>query len=133
MLKLRGHHLICLHFFSGEGYDAIFIENLKNILKRAAIKEIEVCSGADDVCIKCPYLKDYKCQYDEDADEEINEMDALALSLLEIEPQTKIKWQEIKGKIPEIFPEWSKNYCDGCDWEVVCEKSDFYHKVKGGG
>ncbi len=35
MLYLRGHHLICLHFFPGYGYDASFVESLRNVLKRA--------------------------------------------------------------------------------------------------
>jgi hypothetical protein len=75
MLILRGHHLICLHFFSGEGYDAQFIENLRDVLKRAESEEIEIVSGNDDVCAKCLYLKDHKCAYDENADKEIREMD----------------------------------------------------------
>ncbi len=74
-INFRGHHLICLHFFEGEGYDADFVENLKNIMQRTENENINVCDGPDDVCEKCPFLKDYKCQYDSNADEEIREMD----------------------------------------------------------
>ena len=57
-MKLRGHHLVCLHFFTGEGYTKEFIDNLNRILKKAeAGEEIEVINSADDVCIKCPYFK----------------------------------------------------------------------------
>jgi hypothetical protein len=132
MLTLRGHHLICLHFFNGEGYDAAFTENLKNVLKRSEDEDIEICDGADDVCEKCPYLKDNKCQYDEGADEEIKEMDEMASSLLKIANGTKIRWQEIKERIPEIFSQWFANYCYDCDWNKVCEKNEFYQRLKGG-
>ncbi|MEW6409242.1 MAG: DUF1284 domain-containing protein [Nitrospirota bacterium] len=130
MLKLRGHHLICLHFFSGEGYDDSFVENLKNVLKRAEDEEIEVCHGADDVCRRCPHLKDYKCQYDEHADKEVREMDETALSLLKVNPDIRVRWQEVKKKIPEIFSEWFENYCMECDWKQVCEKNHFYYELK---
>lgn len=136
MLTLRGHHLICLHFFSGEGYDAIFIKNLKDVLQRVEDEDIEVCDGADDVCEKCPYLKDNKCQYNKDADKEIKEMDEKALRLLGVKQGLenlpfRIKWQEVKGKIPEIFSQWYANYCYECDWNKVCEENSFYQRLKG--
>lgn len=130
MLRFRGHHLICLNFFSGEGYDTSFVENLKAVLRRAENEEIEVSDGADDICGGCPYLKDYKCKYDEGADEEIREMDEMALRLLEIEQGTKIRAQEIKEKIPGIFPRWFANWCYECDWLKVCEKNRFYQELK---
>jgi hypothetical protein len=132
MLKLRGHHLICFHFFSREGYDADFTENLKDVLKRAENEEIEVCEGVDDVCGKCLYLKEDKCQYDENADEEMREMDEMALRLLNIEHGRRIRWQEVRKIIPEIFSQWYANYCDDCNWVKVCEKNEFYQRLKGG-
>ena len=32
MAKLRGHHLICLHFYEGEGYDEPFIKSLEKVI-----------------------------------------------------------------------------------------------------
>lgn len=130
MLKLRGHHLICLHFFSGEGYDEVFVRNLRDILQKAESEEIEVCDGADDVCVRCPYLKDYKCQYDEHADEDVRMMDAKALSLLTIDLNTKVRWQDIGEKIPAIFHRWHERYCNECDWNNVCEKNHFYQELR---
>ncbi len=129
MLTLRGHHLICLNFFSGEGYDENFIKNLKELLRRAELELVEVCIGADDVCIKCHYLRDYKCQYDENAEQEIKEMDEKALTLLKIKIQTRLSWQEIKGRIPDIFADWAENYCNECDWKAVCGNNHFYQKL----
>lgn len=105
MPSLRGHHLICLHFFSGEGYNEAYIVNLRNILRIAKKEWIEICDGADDVCRRCPYLQKSKCKYSQDADEEIHEMDRKALDLLKLTNDIIINWNSIKKIIPGIFPQ----------------------------
>jgi hypothetical protein len=126
-LKLRGHHLICLHFFKGEGYSPEFVTNLKKILRRMEIgEEIEVYSGADDICKMCPYLKVEMCFYAKDVETGIREMDRKAIELLGLKDQERVKWIDIKGKIPEIFREWAQEYCKVCNWRKVCEKTTMY-------
>lgn len=132
-IKLRGHHLICLHFFRGEGYNPEFIANLNGILNRAeAGEEIEVYSGADDVCKMCPYLKGEICLYDKDAEAEIGEMDRRAMRLLSFKNQRKVKWRDIKEKIPQIFREWAREYCKDCNWRTVCEKENKHRRMAKG-
>ena len=66
-MRLRAHHLICLHFFKGEGYTPEYVENLRFIVGRAKARErIEVVMGADDVCKPCPFLKDGICEKGEE-------------------------------------------------------------------
>jgi len=132
-IKLRGHHLICLHFFRGEGYNPEFIANLNGILNRAeAGEEIEVYSGADDVCKMCPYLKEGICFYDKDTEAEIREMDRRAIRLLRLRTRWRVKWLDIREKIPQIFCEWAREYCKDCNWRTVCEKENKYRRmVKG--
>jgi hypothetical protein len=121
-IRLRGHHLICLHFFSGEGYNSEFVENLRKILGKAESgEEIEICSGADDICRKCPYLKGERCFYDEDVDGEIREMDRRAIKLLRLSAHRRVKWLKIKDEIPDVIHEWSKDYCKTCSWRNACE------------
>ena len=122
-IKLRGHHLICLHFFRGEGYNPEFVANLREVIKRAeAGEEIEIYSGADDVCKMCPYLKRGMCFYDKDTEAEISEMDKVALRLLRLKTHRRVKWLDIREKIPQIFREWAREYCKNCKWRKVCEK-----------
>lgn len=124
MVRLRGHHLVCLHFFLGKGYNPEFIENLKEILKRAeAGEEIEILAGADDVCKECPYLEGRICLYDETSEDEIREMDRTAIKLLGLENKGKVNWTDIKKKIPGVFGKWARRYCEECDWRWVCEKN----------
>lgn len=121
-MKLRGHHLICLHFFKGKRYDKKFQENLSNLLKGIDKKEITITYSADDVCKKCQHLRNGLCSYEENAKEEIKEMDRKALKLLGISQKTA-RWKEIKEKLPEIFNEWF-TYCKKCDWKDDCMENN---------
>lgn len=130
MPLLRGHHLICLHFFNGEGYDEVFINNLQKILERAEGEEITISTGADDICRCCPYLKESKCRYTESSDKEIREMDTEALALLRLSHGDMVKWGELKNTIYRIFPAWHASYCLKCDWKYACEKGAFFQELR---
>jgi hypothetical protein len=130
MPSLRGHHLICLQFFKGEGYNAEFVENLKNVLKAAEGHEIDIKNGADDVCGKCPHLSHSRCEYSEGADEGIAEMDRKALALLNLSQDIKVRWEEIGQRIPHLFPVWHNAYCIECSWRTACGKNDLYRQLR---
>jgi hypothetical protein len=130
MPTLRGHHLICLHFFSGEGYDQTFIDNLRNTLNAVKSEGLTIGRGGDDVCGKCPYLINNACQYSENADAEIREMDRKALALLDLAVEKSVTWDGIQNIIPDIFSDWFRSYCSDCEWITVCEKNDFFRKVR---
>ncbi|MBI5664881.1 MAG: DUF1284 domain-containing protein [Nitrospirae bacterium] len=132
MPALRGHHLICLHFFDGEGYGQAFIGNLKDILQKLEYSPVEICSGADDVCIKCPDLKDGVCQYDKNAEEDISAMDDKALELLGLSHGCKQDWDDIRNAVPEIFADWYMTYCKGCNWISVCGKNSLFQILPAG-
>ncbi len=129
MPALRGHHLICLHFFNGAGYDEAFIDNLRHTLSRAEKEVITVSSCADNVCKSCLNLKQNKCRYEENAEESIQEMDAKALALLGLSCNDQVKWDTLKSSIPEIFPKWFSLYCKECNWRAACEKDAFFWKL----
>ena len=121
MKRLRGHHLICLRFFKGEGYSREFSENIWRILKN---DRIEVIFGADDVCIKCPHLENDVCKYSDNSEENVTELDQMAYRLLEIYPDSTVSWENIREKIPEIMKVWKEFACSDCDWKNVCESNE---------
>jgi len=129
MLSLRGHHLVCLHFFTGEGYDDTFIRNLRNIMTRADDENVTITSGADDVCTSCLHLREGRCDYTEDADVDIREMDKKALDLLNLSDTGRARWEELRNLVRTIFPDWYYLYCSECDWRETCEKSDFFREM----
>jgi len=95
MMKLRGHHLICLHFYDGEGYDEPFIENLEEVIEAVKREGVVVAEGADDVCSPCPHRTEDRCTYSRAADREIREMDQRALSLLELGEGGRAEWKAL--------------------------------------
>lgn len=127
---LRGHHLVCLHFFSGEGFEPEFQKNLDRILSKVKEGTIVIAQGADSICIKCEHIKNGKCEYQENQDEGILEMDAKALQLLELKPGESTTWIEIKKRLPVIFRSWYASYCIQCDWQYVCEKNLLYYELR---
>ena len=132
-MKLRGHHLVCLHFFRGEGYSADFVAGLYDLLDKAEKgEEIEVVDSADDVCTRCPHLRGTVCHYEPDFEAEINEMDRAAFDLLKTSPGSKIKWNTIAVALPQIFTEWSRRYCGDCDWREACRQSPLWSEIGPG-
>ena len=115
--KLRGHHLICLNFFRGEGYSEDFIKNIYEVLKK---EKVEVVSGPDEVCAKCPYLKDEKCASHEYTNEMILVQDKKALGLLGFIPGEIVDWKMIAARLPDILEEWKVQFCAGCGYRKVC-------------
>jgi hypothetical protein len=115
--RLRGHHLICLNFFRGEGYSEEFIENIYKTIKK---EEIIVAKGADDVCSKCPHLKDDKCASNEYTNEMILVQDREALRLLDLTQGMIVDWKIIASRLPGILDEWKTRFCARCGYKNVC-------------
>lgn len=133
IVKLRGHHLVCLHFFKGEGYSLEYVENLREVLEKAeAGAVIKVSSGADDVCRMCPNLKGELCAYTEGAEAGIREMDGAALALIGTGSREEIFWSDVWEKLPDIIPQWSRKYCVGCGWGRICKKLEKFHRFANG-
>ncbi len=126
MIYLRGHHLICLHFFTGEGYSKEFVENLYSVINRTENEIIHVAEGADEICKKCPYLIDNICK----DEKEIADMDKTALKLLKLKTTDNVSWDEIKKNLLEIFNHWYKLYCVPCIYMDVCSKTSLFKSLR---
>ena len=115
--KLRGHHLICLNFFRGEGYSENFIKNIYSVIGK---EEIEIVEGPDEVCARCPYLKDNMCSSSEYTDEKILFQDKEALKLLGFRPGRIVDWHIISARLPQILGKWKVRFCMDCGYRKVC-------------
>jgi hypothetical protein len=115
--KLRGHHLICLNFFRGEGYSEDFIRNIYSVIGK---EKIDIVKGPDDVCAMCPYLKDKMCNNPEYSDEMILLQDFEALRLLEFKQGMIVDWRMISDKLLDIIGDWKAKFCGECGYRKVC-------------
>ncbi|MHB1127267.1 MAG: DUF1284 domain-containing protein [Bacillota bacterium] len=120
-MQLRGHHLICLHFYHGEGYNQLFIDNLSGLMERAEAGEpINVVSAPDDVCSCCPNLIEKICAHQKDSEAEIQELDKKALGYLKFSPGDTVSWTDLRQKVKNAPDEWFKDFCSECNWLAVC-------------
>jgi len=126
---LRGHHLICLHFYNGEGYSAEYIKHLSNTLEIAEKGIVSICAGADCICTKCPNLRDDNCEYYENAERDIRRMDATALELLKLTPGASVSWKEVREKVEKTVREWYGLYCKDCNWISACRGNERFRKL----
>ena len=130
MAKLRSHHLICLHFYDGEGYDEPFIRNLEERLDTIRREGVVVAEGPDDVCEPCPHRNRELCTFSRTADREIREMDAKALALLGLEPGRKVGWTWLRDTVITVFPRWHATHCRLCTWRQSCERSELFLELE---
>ena len=126
-VRLRGHHLICLQFFRGEGYSEDYVANLHALLDRLAVERAETVGVADDVCATCPELgADGLCASEAaGGEEEIRRIDALAFELLELASGDRIMLAETRERLAADaigVGRWRAEACEGCAWESVCER-----------
>jgi uncharacterized protein len=114
--RLRGHHLMCLNFFDGEGYSQPFVDNLRGAVAAADQDGIVLIEGADAVCAACDHLAGGVCK----DEEEIDRLDRLARSLLGVAPGAALTWDEIGARLPDILDAWYVGACEECEFVSVC-------------
>ena len=120
-LRIRGHHLICLQYFHGQGYSPEFVRNLFRIVDRLALGEkATVIVGPDDVCAACPALAEGRCAQEPENEQAIRILDALALEMLELQPDTEFEWGVATLSVQRIMERWRALACEGCEWEEKC-------------
>lgn len=132
MIRLRGHHLVCLQFFRGQGYDPVFLGRLREVLERSAADKVEVVEGPDELCRACPYLREEQCAHPETSEAEIREMDRAALEILRLAPGSRLKWpEETRSPLQEGFGRWVREFCQECSWRPVCEPDPDFQALIG--
>ena len=115
-VELRGHHLICLHFFKGEVLGQKFAEKMREMLSLLEKNSVKVIEGIDELCKVCPMFKEGKCEYED----EVKEMDRKALELLNLKVGDTISWREVKERVGQVIDKWKEMYCNTCEYRRYC-------------
>lgn len=126
MLLIRGHHLFCIQGYQGYGYDKSFSENMDYIHKVISDENtcIKICDYADDICKKCPNLKNNFC-IDCDNNRHIVDMDRKVLDKLNTDEKV-FKSVDLFGFLNNVLSkEDIFDVCGDCMW---IDKCLFYQK-----
>ncbi|MBD0305647.1 MAG: DUF1284 domain-containing protein [Nitrospiraceae bacterium] len=120
-LRLRGHTLLCLQGFRGEGYSVEFVKNLAGIHRRLAEHPeqwIEVIQAPDAVCAACPHRAPAGCTLKhEHSEAEMQMQDRHVMSLLDLQAGTIIRWRDVLKRIRAVLNgESLLSICGQCRW-----------------
>jgi hypothetical protein len=120
-IKLRPHHLMCGLCFQGDGYSQEFVDNIAAIKKRIEEDDtadiIELVSGCDDVCKKCPHKQQSGCEFDE----KVLRLDAAYLQSLVLQYGQIISMEKLTASIRHKMDlkKFDEN-CGNCSWFHLC-------------
>jgi hypothetical protein len=120
-VKIRGHTLLCLQGFRGEGYSTGFVENLAAIheeLARHPARLVEVRAEPDAVCGACPHQAASGCTLNGPASEgDMRAQDRDVLGRLGLHPGDQLPWAEILDRImASVAGSDLPAICGGCRW-----------------
>lgn len=116
MIKLRPHHLLCVRGFTGKGYSKDFIKNMAGVvssLKNAG--KVFITFDHDDICSKCPNLKNEKCI----SEENVRKHDSLVSRELDLEKENIYSTISLSKDI-DAKRKALKRFCRGCEWFSEC-------------
>lgn len=116
-IRLRPHHLLCIHGFRGQGYSPTFIANfarLKELLDDVPETPVEIAAGIDDICSFCPHLGEGYCNR---PGQRVGEMDHEILGRLGIATGEHGAWSQFVDSVRQkIYPSALEEICEGCRW-----------------
>lgn len=134
MLHLRPHHINCIFFYKGLGYNEEFSDKMnliQKMLKEYPNTEIKLTKRCDELCKVCPNKKlEGSCK----SEENILKLDNNTLSEYKLQEDKNYVFNELVNNIYMNFDE-HKFYkiCKECEWykQGVCDKNNIEeHKNK---
>lgn len=120
-LRLRGHTLLCLQGFRGEGYSPAFTDNLASIHRDLAEnpdQHVEVVDSPDAVCGACPHKAPSGCAVDgEGAEEGMTRQDRHVLERLGLTVGHRLRWRDVLARIRRsLSGDDLPGICGACRW-----------------
>ena len=120
-IRLRGHTLLCLQGFRGEGYSPAFVANMAAIheaLTGDPNRQIEVIAAPDTVCGACPYQQASGCTLNgEQSETEMAAQDRAVMRRLGLSVGDRLQWGELLERIQAfVRGEHLSSICGNCRW-----------------
>jgi hypothetical protein len=120
-VRLRGHTLLCMQGFRGEGYNPQFVKNMAAIHRTLTDHPeswVEVLASPDTVCAPCPHQYPPGCVLNgAGSEEEMNDQDQVVLQRLGLKVGRHIRWQDILERIrSSVCGDDLSSICGNCRW-----------------
>ncbi len=125
-VRLRGHHLLCLLSFSGEGYSPAFVQRFRELAAayRSPQTVVSLLESPDDACAACPYLEAEGCRSPADGPEKnVAALDAAVLSRLGV-AAGEHRAGDLHARVADLSEADLHGLCRACSWwgKTDCQK-----------
>jgi uncharacterized protein len=120
-IRLRGHTLLCLQGFRGEGYSQEFTDNLAAVhrsLNGNPNQPVELVEEPDRVCGACPHRAPVGCTLNGSGSEAgMQAQDRNVLKRLGLSSGSMVRWRDVLDRIRvSIKGSDLPNICGSCRW-----------------
>ena len=118
-MNVRGHNLLCIQGFVGDGYSPEFVFNMMAVVESLGpAAQVTVTAAPDALCAACPKLREDGCALNGDGTElGIVRQDKDVMARLGIVPGDTLAWGDIVGRIrAAIEPDDLDDICGTCPW-----------------
>lgn len=123
-MPLRPHHLLCINFFVGKGYDDNFTSNMQSIvtqLRSNPRQVITLVCGEDLICRCCPNLIKGLCN----SQEKVQSYDSRVLEMCDLLPGQKYEYHFLSQQVKEqiLYKDALSSICGDCAWFSFCSSA----------
>lgn len=128
-MNFRVHHILCTQLYKGLGYSGSFCENMTNkvlFLRNNSDYKLTLVTCPDEICKKCPNLKDG--DFCSNGDNHVHIKDLELLEPLHLEEYSTYSYSELLEHSRKYLTEkLFANSCHNCYWfqTGVCKYEDF--------
>ncbi|MHB1361336.1 MAG: DUF1284 domain-containing protein [Thermoleophilia bacterium] len=116
-IRLRAHHLLCIHGFRGQGYSPLFVANMARLVERLGTSPetpVQLVTGADDICSSCPHMSNGICGR---PDQRVENLDRRVEARLGLGEGHTGSWSSLLETIRDkIDPFQLDEVCADCRW-----------------
>ncbi|MCE5295958.1 MAG: DUF1284 domain-containing protein [Euryarchaeota archaeon] len=122
-MRLRGHHLLCIQFFEGHGYDDGFSSNMRKIVDRIRCDgslSIVLVMDCDDICEHCPDKVGDLCRHGDS----VAKKDDSVAKFLELPHEGETTAGELMTLAAEKIKGLTDvgEVCGECYWSSICNR-----------
>jgi hypothetical protein len=134
-IRLRGHTLLCLQGYRGEGYSPGFTDNLSAIhrsLNEHPDQPVELADEPDAVCGACPHRAPVGCTLNGRGSEAgMQIQDRHVLALLGLKTGSVVRWRDVLARIrASVKGSDLPGICGQCRWLPLGYCSEGMEKLR---
>ena len=133
MLLLRPHHINCIFFYKGLGYNDDCVTGMNSVLsliKNTPNVKINLIVNCDNLCARCPNMLTNKVCI---SNENVTKLDHNTLKVYDLKENQEYTFTEIINTIYKNFDRAKfHKICSSCNWykEGVCNDTIILAQIK---